>query len=260
MTSDHPSTLIHRKRRIGKSPLIARLLLPGAMAIFLLLSLAYWWLENVPHEIFGTALFALLAWHIGVNRLWFRNLFKGRYDGRRTVVVALHLLLIINMVILLMTSIVISKSLFSALPIPDSIYLREVHWFSAYWVMMIVGIHLGLHWARVMALSRSTLGLPPDSSGRAMALRIAVVLLTCFGVWSFAVLGVWIKLTFTYSLDVWNFKTSVTPFFGHWAGVVALPAIFTHYSMVYWRHRSTIAQPIARKETRLIKEYGQDSV
>ncbi len=220
-----------------KSLLVQRLLLPVAMAIFLLLSLAYWWLENVPHEIFGTAMFALLAWHIVVNRLWFKNLFRGGYDGRRTVVVALHLALIVNMLILLATSIVISKSVFSTLPIPDSIYLREVHWFSAYWVMMIVGVHLGLHWTRVMALSRTILGMSANSAIRTVALRTAAVLLGSFGIWSFSVLGVWTKLTFTYSLDVWNFKTSVTPFFGYWVGVVALPAIASHYGMIWWRNR-----------------------
>jgi hypothetical protein len=207
------------------------------MAIFLLLSLAYWWLENVPHEIFGTVTFALLAWHIVVNRFWFKNLFRGRYDGRRTFVIALHLLLIANMVILLVTSIVISKSLFSALPIPDSIYLREVHWFSAYWVMIIVGIHIGLHWVRVMVLSRSVLGLSANNASRTMVLRVVTILLAGFGLWSFSVLDVWTKLTFTYSLDVWNFKKSVTPFFGHWAGVLAFPAILTYYSMALRRNR-----------------------
>lgn len=219
------------------TPLIDRLLLPGAMAIFLLLSLAYWWLENVPHEIFGTAMFALLACHIVVNRFWFKNLFKGRYDARRVLIVALHLLLIVNMMILLLTSIAISKSLFSALSIPDSIYMREIHWFSAYWVMVIVGIHLGLHWVRVMALSRSILKVSSANAARTWLLRVSAALLAGVGVWSFSVLGVWNHLTFTYSLDVWNFKTSVTPFFGHWAAVVALPAIATHYVMVGRRNR-----------------------
>ena len=59
--------------------LLKRLVLPAAMAALLLLALAYWWLENLPHEIFGTVLFALLGWHIAVNRTWFRNLFR---DGR----------------------------------------------------------------------------------------------------------------------------------------------------------------------------------
>ncbi|MBB3527586.1 DUF4405 domain-containing protein [Rhizobium sp. BK456] len=219
------------------SPLIDRLLLPGAMVIFLLLSLAYWWLENVPHEIFGTAMFGLLAWHIVTNRFWFKNLFRGRYDSRRVFIVALHLLLIVNMIILLVSSIAISKSLFSALPIPESVYIREVHRFSAYWVMVIVGIHLGLHWARVMALSLSILGPSTTKAAGTWLLRVSAALLAGVGVWSFSVLGVWNHLTFTYSLDVWNFKTSVTPFFGHWAAVMALPAIATHYVMLGWRNR-----------------------
>jgi hypothetical protein len=47
------------------------------MAVLLLLALAYWWLENLPHEIFGTVLFALLGWHFAVNRTWFRILLRG---------------------------------------------------------------------------------------------------------------------------------------------------------------------------------------
>jgi hypothetical protein len=212
--------------------ILKRLGLPAAMAIFLLLALAYWWLENLPHEIFGTALSALLGWHLAVNRTWLRNLFRGRYDARRTVALVLHLLLIANMAALLVTSIVISKSVFALLPIPDSIYLRDVHWFAAYWVMIIVGLHLGLHWSRVMGMVRTTLRLSPRNFARTSVLRIAAALLAGFGAWSFSVLGVWGKLTFTYSLDFWDFTAAVTPFFGHWAGVVSLPAVITHYGMM----------------------------
>jgi hypothetical protein len=215
-----------------------RLLLPAAMAVFLALSLAYWWLENVPHELFGAAMFALLGWHLVINRSWFTNLLKGRHDTRRIVTIGLHILLIINMIVLLVTSIVISKTLFAALPIPDSVYMREIHWFSAYWVMMIVGIHLGIHWGRVMALCRSLSGSTDAGTAAMLALRFAAIVLFGLGVWSFMVLDVWGKLTFTYSLDVWNFKTSVTPFFAHWAAVVALPATVTHYWMTLWRGRS----------------------
>ena len=133
----------------------------------------------------------------------------------------------------------ISKSVFGLLPIPDSIYLRDVHWFAAYWVMVIVGVHLGLHWSRVMAMVRTTLRLSPGNSARTLVLRIAAALLAGFGVWSFTVLGVWAKLTFTYSLDFWDFTASVTPFFGHWAGVVSLPAIITHYGMMVLGSRRT---------------------
>lgn len=212
--------------------ILKRLVLPAAMAALLLLSLAYWWMENLPHEIFGAVLFALLGWHLAVNRIWFRNLLRGRYDTRRMITPVLHLLLIANMLVLLVTSVVISKSVFEFLPIPDSIYLRDVHWFAAYWVMVIVGVHLGLHWSRVIGVVRATLRLSPRNSARTLVLRIAAALLAGFGVWSFSVLSVWGKLTFTYSLDFWDFTATVTPFFGHWAGVVSLPAIMAHYGMI----------------------------
>ena len=175
-----------------------RLLVPIGMATLLLLSLAYWWLDNVPHEIFGMGLFVLIAWHIAINRSWFTNLFRGRYNGRRVLTVLLHLVLVANMAVLLVTSIVISRSVLAFLPLPNSTFLREIHWFSAYWVMIVVGMHLGLHWTRVMMLLRSLLGLSPGSAKRSWALRVAAMGLAGYGVWSFRVLDVWGKLTFTY--------------------------------------------------------------
>lgn len=236
---------------------VNRLALVSAMAVFLLLALAYWWLENLPHEIFGTAMFALLVWHIVVNRHWFKNLFRGRYDTRRLVVLVLHLLLMTNMAVLLVTSIVISKSVFSLLPIPDSIYLREIHWLSAYWTMIIVGVHLGLHWARVMAMLNLSLGLSQESVIRRLMLRVAAVLVAGFGAWSFQVLGVWTKLSFNYSLDFWDFNASVTPFFGRWAGVVSLPAMITHYAMVWWRSRRRTG-PAGSQQSRVSKDVGAE--
>ena len=220
-----------------KPTLIGRLLVAGAMAILLLTGLAYWWLDNLPHELFGTAMFALLARHIFVNRLWVKNLSRGRYDVRRGIVTALHLLLMINMAVLLVTSIAISKSIFSPLHIPASVSLRELHWFSAYWIMIAVGVHLGLHWSRVMAIVRTSLELSQKSAARTLLLRAAAALFGLLGAWSIFVLDVWTKLTFNYSLEFWDFNDSVTPFFVHWAGVVALPAIIAHYAITWSRGR-----------------------
>ncbi len=215
--------------RSGASVLRRRLLLPAAMAASLLLGLAYWWLGNLAHEITGLALFVLLGWHVAFNRSWFRNLFRGPYGLKRTLVVAMHLALIVNMAVLLVTSIAISQSLFALLALPDSVTAREVHWFSAYWAMIAVGSHIGLHWQRVLNLAQNRLAIPLERPAVVIGARIAVIALAACGVHSFAVLGVWTRLTFGYSLDFWDFTASVTPFFAHWAAVVALPAIAVHY-------------------------------
>jgi hypothetical protein len=207
-----------------------RLLLPAGMAVLLMLSLAYWWLDNVPHEIFGTLLFGLLAWHLSINRRWFLNLRTGRYDARRFAVVAIHTWLALNMAVLFVTSVLISRSMLSSIQFTDNVSVIELHWFSAYWVVMIIAVHVGTHWARVMAAA-GTLFRPSPSRLRSGVLRFLALILLGFGAWSFAILGVSTKLMFGYSLDFWDFTTSVTPFFAHWTAVIAGVAVLSHYSM-----------------------------
>ncbi|QND24254.1 DUF4405 domain-containing protein (plasmid) [Rhizobium leguminosarum bv. viciae] len=229
-----------------KSFLLQRVMLPSLMLALLLFSLAYWWLDNVPHEVFGTVLFGLLCWHIYVNRAWFRNLTRGKYDARRVVRVVLHVSLIVNMAVLLITSVVISKSVFARLPIPDSIYLREIHWFSAYWVMIVTGIHVGLHWERLRASLLNLLGLRSTNHAlRAIFLALGAAFLLQ-GLASFQSLGVWTKLTFNYSLDFWDFTASAAPFFGHWLAVFTVPAIITHSLMAIWRWAGLRNSPTIR--------------
>ena len=68
-------------------------------------------------DILRTAVFALLAWHLVVNRRWFANLAHGRYDGRRVLKLILHLVLVINIAVLLVTSVVISWRRTAAAPL-----------------------------------------------------------------------------------------------------------------------------------------------
>ena len=218
--------------------LLQRVALPLFMLALLLLSLAYWWLDNVPHELFGTALFGFLCWHTYLNRAWFRNLRRGSYDGKRIFEVALHAGLIVNMAVLSITSVVISETVFAALPIPNFRYLREIHWFSAYWVIIVTGLHVGLHWERLRAGIFHRLGIAHINWGIRVLLWGVAAFALLQGVASYLTLGVWTKLTFNYSLEFWDFTASVAPFFGHWFSVFLIPAVLTHVFLVMWRRRA----------------------
>lgn len=223
------SSLYQRTVLSARRSLATRLVLAGAMAAFLLLALAYWWLDNLPHELFGTAMFLLISRHVYQNRNWFRNLSKGRYGLRRTIVVAFHLALLANMIVLLATSLAISRSVLWMLRFPDAPLLSEIHWFSAYWVTVAVGIHLGLNWTRVMAMVRSAMQLSDGGSLESWFLRAFALAVVVAGVTSLPILGIWTKLTFNYSLDFWDFNASVMPFFARWASVLGLAAVASYY-------------------------------
>jgi hypothetical protein len=218
---------------------VRRLAVPGIAAAMLLLTLAYWWQSNLVHELAGIAMFGLVVRHIYVNRAWMLRIFQGRYDSRRWLVTGLHLGLLTNMLLLVGTSLVISQTVFAFLPIPTNVTVRDLHWLGAYWLVMTVGVHLGLHWSRVMALSRSTFQIKTESALRRWTLRLAAFAFVLLGLWSWGVLGVGTKLSWGRSLDFWDFSRSVAPFFVHWASVLTMPAVLTHYS--FWLVRTRAA-------------------
>lgn len=210
-----------------KTPLM-RLIVDGGATVLLMLTLAYWWLGNLTHELAGTTLFLLLGRHLVNNSHWWGALRKGRYDLRRRIGLGLTLLLATAMAVLLATSFAISRSLFLWLPLPDSTTLGEIHMFAAYWVMVIVGLHIGLNWNRVAALLRNA-GLRNaswDWIGAAFGLVLAAI-----GLRSAAVMDLWTRLRFDYSLVMWDFNEQTAAFFGHWLAIIALFAVATHVAM-----------------------------
>ncbi|AYM65670.1 hypothetical protein [Agrobacterium fabrum] len=211
-----------------------RLLLPTGMAALLILALAYWWLDNGPHEFFGVVFFGLLSWHLFINRHWFLKLGLGQYKARRWIVTAIHTWLMINIAVLLITSATVSHSIAGFFQYSVNASVVEFHWFSAYWAVMIIAVHVGTHWTRVMSSVAMLFRLSLSSFSTGV-LRLSALILLAFGVWSFAVLGVATKLTFGYSLDFWDFTASVTPFFAHWTAVMAGVAVLSHYSLTALR-------------------------
>lgn len=225
-----------------------RLLLPAGMAGLLILALAYWWLDNGPHEIFGTAMFWLLACHLIMNRRWFLKLRSGRYDARRWLVLVTHAWLGITMAVLVVTSVLISRSVLSFAQFTDNVSVIELHWFSAYWVTIIIAVHAGTHWTRVMTAAANVFGLSPSVIGT-VALRLIAGLLLGFGAWSFAVLGVSTRLMFGYSLEFWDFTKAVSPFFAHWTAVMAGGGVLSHYAMVSLRSVNKFRTPPTKGQT-----------
>tara|TARA_R110000851_G_scaffold128153_1_gene260386 strand:- start:2156 stop:2845 length:690 start_codon:yes stop_codon:yes gene_type:complete len=203
----------------------SRLFLDGAILVLLLVAFAYWWQGNLVHEIVGTLFFVLLIRHLFNNGRWWSALRRGTYDFRRVMSLILTLPLAASMAVLLLTSLAISQSLFTFLPQPGLFTMREVHWFSAYWVMAIVGLHLGLNWNRVTGLLRNIGWMKGRTQVWTALGLLCAFALAIQGFFSAIVLGLWPRLRFTYSMTMWDFNESVLPFFGHWLAVIGLFAV-----------------------------------
>lgn len=210
-----------------RNPVIGRLL-PDGLALGLLLAcMAYWWLGNAAHEVMGTAFLVLVGRHMILNRRWFGAIRRGRYDAVRRVRLGLNLMLAVTMLVMLGTSLMISETLRGLLNLPGVFALREIHWFAAYWLVVIVGLHIGLHWHIVAGLARARL---PILQNRILGLALWTLagLVALTGINSSVVMGLGTRLGFGYSLTMWDFNASTLPYFAHWLAITTLYAVLAH--------------------------------
>lgn len=209
-----------------------RLVLDGVAAGLLLFAFSYYWQGNAAHEMAGTGMFLLIVVHNIFHRRWFATLANKRPSVQRGKFnIALTLVLLTGMLALLATSLVISETLFAGLRIDDDFTARQIHVGIAYWLLVIVAIHLGLRWPLLMAVASRLFGIAKPSAMRTVILRLVATVIAAQGIYSALALNLRYRLLFQMTLDWWNFEESVAGFFGHCLAVMGLCIFLTHYSM-----------------------------
>lgn len=145
----------------------------------------------LAHEVLGLVLFALFGMHNWLNRGWYQSLLRGRYNGRRMVVLVINLLLLADMVGLGVSGILLSREVFAFLGLPGSWAARQWHACLAWWGLLLVAVHAGLHFSMfAMSLGRNL------SHRACVFLRILGVAVIGVGVWQFFALHLWKQLAF----------------------------------------------------------------
>jgi hypothetical protein len=211
---------------------LLRLVLDFLAAGLLLAALAYNWMGNLVHEVIGTAVFVLLIGHNLFNRRWYGTILKGRREPRTLIIKGVNLSILVSMLTLLVTSIVISQAVFSFLPLSSSVAARRIHTMVGYLALLIVSVHLGLHWTMIMGVVRRLLNITDENRARTLALRgLSVGFVVC-GIWSLLIVNIGSKLTMQFSMEFWDFQSATAAFFLHHAAIIGLGAVVGHYGLL----------------------------
>lgn len=156
-----------------------------AMIVLLLFLMAYSLVGEIAHEWLGIAMLFLFILHHIFNYRWFRFIAKGRYRAVRILSTAIDLLLVIDMLCLAVSGMVLSRYVFSFLPIEGGAsFARSVHMLGSYWGLVLMSLHIGLHWAMVLGMIRKATVLPP-SRRRKRAVQVCCLLVSAYGVYAF---------------------------------------------------------------------------
>lgn len=164
------------------------------------------------HEILGTAALILFAVHNILNWRWYKNLFKGKYFAMRIFNTAANAGLLFLCVVVLIAGVIISQYIFG-FGISD-MQARQWHSVAAYYLMLFVGIHLGLHFNFIF--------------GKAKAFaKCAMAAFALFGIYAVFDRAFLQKLFCGYSFDYWSGELPTALFFAENAAIVFLTAAIT---------------------------------
>ncbi len=137
-----------------------KFLLDLLMAGVLLALMAYPLIGELEHEILGVALAILFLIHQIKNFSWYKNSIRGKYTYRRAFLTLINLSLLILMAAQIFSGVLLSKELFVHLNLGLSVSTaRLVHLSAAYWLFVLVSVHIGWHWKIIIAFAQKKLEL-----------------------------------------------------------------------------------------------------
>ncbi len=134
------------------TPSFTRFPLNALMLFLIPLSLLNKITGSLLHEILGFALVLLIGIHAFLNRHWFTLFWRQKKSFHRLLNTITLLLILMAFGVLIISSLMITKYLFSFLAFKSTLMLRQLHTTSAYWFFLLGFIHLGIHWHRFSAL------------------------------------------------------------------------------------------------------------
>ena len=159
---------------------IVKIILDTIMAVLLVLLYNSHVFAISFHEITGLVLAGLFIIHCSLNRKWIaaitKKFFGKEVKARTRFVYIVDVLLLMAFASVIISGICTSQALFpAALENKDSAW-RTVHHFSAAMSLILVGIHVGMHWSFITGMLRK-IAVVPSRISRALGLVLLAAML-----------------------------------------------------------------------------------
>lgn len=211
-----------------------------AMTVLLFLLMAYQITGQFAHEWLGAGMFVLFLLHHVLNATWLKNLTHGRHTPVRALMTALDLLLFAAMLWLMVSGIILSRYVFSFLPISGGIaFARLLHLSASYWSFVLMSLHIGLHWGMVCGMigraAHRTLSRP-----QRVLLRGGAIALAAYGVCAFLRHDIASYLFLRAEFVFFNYDQPIPSFFFDYLAMMGLFVLLSYYAAKWLQPRKQV--------------------
>lgn len=186
------------------------------------------------HEVAGLALLLLVATHMFFNLHWFTHFLKQKNTFYRLFNTTVLLLMLLSFGVLIVSSLMISKSVFSCLEFKSTLMLRQIHTTSAYWFFILGFIHLGIHWHRFSALLQKKFRIQALLSHP--FLTFIELLMVLYAGIVFIQRDITSKLFMTFAFEFWNSTQSFFSVAFDYMSMAIAFAILTQFLLKFYKY------------------------
>lgn len=202
----------------------------AAMSVALLFLMGYQFWGDEAHEWAGVGIFVLFAVHHILNWRWHKNLFRGRYSLIRVFQVCVDMLTWFSMIALIYSSIVLSRYVFSVLPMEGGMALaRRFHILGSYWGFLLMNVHLGLHWNMVIRMAQKGMRIRKASKIRSILLFFIGIAISLYGITVFIRRDFLTYLLLKSEFVFLDYGESVFLFYIDYFALIGLCIFIAHY-------------------------------
>ena len=183
------------------------------------------------HEIIGVLLIVVWALHVYANRRWFKAVFRGRYNPYRIMQTVVNCGMLICALLLAISGVMLSNHVFAFLGIESGAsFARTAHLLASHWYFVFIALHIGLH-VNVIFSRLGVAQLVVRSCRVVIASRVAVALVSAYGVYAFIGRGLWKYLTLQQPFFFMDMERGYVMFFIDYIAMVIALATAMYYVM-----------------------------
>lgn len=199
------------------------------MVLCILVIMDYRFITNTIHEMLSLFTLLLFIIHNTLNRRWYMAISKGKMDLLRILKTFTNLLLLLMMVLVAVTGVLISQTIFASLSLSDNILVHELHILSAYSGFILIAIHLGFHWNELFGKLYRLLKINRTSSSFILLSRLASLFIIGYGIYASFTRQIGSKLLLQHVVTDWAATPSLIGFIVDYAAIMGCYVAIIYY-------------------------------
>lgn len=207
--------------------MIFRMGIDLAMTISLLLLMSYQVTGEAGHEWLGTGMTLLFLIHIFLNKMWYVNLLRGKYNKFRILQTVINFLILFLILSSAISGIAMSKYVFRFLNLDiRTSTARLVHMFAGYWGFILMSVHLGMHWGMISGMFQKIL---KNRYKLNIILKYLGVFISLYGVYVFFKLNLFSYMTLRSQFVFFDFEQAPLSVFFEYFSIMGTCIAITNY-------------------------------